>query len=151
MLGRPEGNHEEAAAPTSSIPRRLTRSLYRKSRPHVSGVASRCSCTKCLSSYCTSRRSDACALWLSTSCRMPDSASRFYAAPYNPNRRGSECVRRTPDAFAARVQHVSTDHRRRHVFCDPAIPESDGCHSHPPADWGYGIPSDRERHRIAYL
>jgi len=25
MLGRPEGNHEEAAAPTSSIPRRLTK------------------------------------------------------------------------------------------------------------------------------
>jgi len=34
----------------------------------------------------------------------------------NPNRRGSECVRRTPDAFADTVQHVSTDHRRRHVF-----------------------------------
>jgi hypothetical protein len=33
----------------------------------------------------------------------------------NPNRRGSECVRRTPDAFAATVQHVSID-RRRHVF-----------------------------------
>jgi len=34
----------------------------------------------------------------------------------NANRRGSECVRRTPDAFAATVQHVTIDHRRRHVF-----------------------------------
>jgi hypothetical protein len=34
----------------------------------------------------------------------------------NPNRRGSECVCRTPDAFAATVQHVSIDHRRRHLF-----------------------------------
>ena len=47
---------------------------------------------------------------------MPDSASRFYADPINPNRRGSECVRRTPDALAATVQHVSIDHRRRHLF-----------------------------------
>src|SRR5712664_1681210 len=34
----------------------------------------------------------------------------------NPNRRGSECVRRTPDALVPTVQHVSIDHRRRHVF-----------------------------------
>jgi hypothetical protein len=34
----------------------------------------------------------------------------------NPNRRGSECVRRTPDALAATVQHVSIDLRRRHLF-----------------------------------
>jgi hypothetical protein len=43
-------------------------------------------------------------------------ASRFYADPINPNRRDSECVRRTPDAFVATVQPVSIDHRRRHLF-----------------------------------
>jgi hypothetical protein len=55
-------------------------------------------------------------LWLSTNCPMPESASRFMRIRINPNRRGSECVRRTPDTFAATVQHVSIDHRRRHVF-----------------------------------
>jgi len=33
-----------------------------------------------------------------------------------PNRRASECVQWTPDTFAATVQHLSIDHRRRHIF-----------------------------------
>jgi hypothetical protein len=116
MLGRPEGNHEEAAAPTSSIPRRLTRSLYGKSRPHVSGVPSQCSCT----SACrrTAPRGAATPV-LSGYQQIVECRTRplgFMRIRINPNRRGSECVSRTPDVFAATVQHVSTDHRRHHVF-----------------------------------
>jgi hypothetical protein len=82
---------------------------------------------------------------------MPDSASQFYADLYKTE---SARFRVRAVDFRRRLcregSDVSTDHRRRHVFV-PAIPESYGCHSYPPAHWSYGIPSDRERHRRAYL
>jgi hypothetical protein len=59
----------------------------------------------------------------------------FYADPYTPELTRFACVRRTPDAFAALVQHVSIDHRRRQVSATQQLLESDGCHSHPPAEW----------------
>ena len=119
MLGRPEGNHEEAAAPTSSIPRRLTRSLYGKSRPHASGgrrgARARSACRR------TAPRGAATPV-LSGYQQIVERRTRplgFMRIRINPNRRGSECVRRTPDAFAPRFQHVSIDHCRRHVFGKP--------------------------------
>lgn len=56
-------------------------------------------------------------LLLSANCQLPY-ASRFYADPYKTGLRRSECIRRTPDAFAATVQRREYRSLLSPLLCD---------------------------------